>query len=123
MPGRESNAVAVYRRLLPYLRPHWLIVTAALVPAVIYGLLGAVVPLVMSEWIDALKDTVASADRAWQIPLLIAVLFPIRSAMDFLMVYGLAWVGRSVIRDLRAEVFGHYWRCRRATSIKDLRGY
>ena len=24
------------------------------------------------------------------------------------MVYGLAWVGRSVIRDLRAEVFGHY---------------
>ena len=24
------------------------------------------------------------------------------------MVYGLAWVGRSVIRDLRGEVFGHY---------------
>ena len=46
--------------------------------------------------------------RAWQIPLLIAVLFPIRGAMDFLMVYGLAWVGRSVIRDLRGEVFGHY---------------
>ena len=50
----------------------------------------------------------AYAERAWQIPLLIAVLFPIRGAMDFLMVYGFAWVGRSVIRDLRGEVFGHY---------------
>ena len=106
MPGRESNAFAVYRRLLPYLRPHWLIVVAAFVPALIYALLGAIVPLLMSEWIDALRDAVA--ERAWQIPLLIAVLFPIRSAMDFLMVYGLAWVGRSVIRDLRGEVFGHY---------------
>jgi ATP-binding cassette, subfamily B, bacterial MsbA len=28
--------------------------------------------------------------------------------MDFLMVYGLAWMGRSVIRELRGEVFGHY---------------
>ena len=49
---------------------------------------------------------------------LIAVLFPIRSAMDFVMVYGLAWMGRSVIRDLRSEVFGHYLACRRATSIR-----
>ncbi len=106
MSGRESNAVVVYRRLLPYLRPHWLLVVAAFVPAVIYSLLGAVVPVLLSQWIEALRDAVA--ERAWQIPLLIAVLFPIRSAMDFLMVYGLAWVGRSVIRDLRGEVFGHY---------------
>jgi ATP-binding cassette, subfamily B, bacterial MsbA len=28
--------------------------------------------------------------------------------MDFAMVFGLAWVGRSVIRDLRNEVFAHY---------------
>ena len=106
MSGRESNAVVVYRRLLPYLRPHWLLVVAAFVPAVVYSLLGAVVPVLLSQWIEALRDAVA--ERAWQIPLLIAVLFPIRSAMDFLMVYGLAWVGRSVIRDLRGEVFGHY---------------
>ncbi len=106
MSGRESNAVVVYRRLLPYLRPHWLLVVAAFVPAIVYSLLGAVVPVLLSQWIEALRDAVA--ERAWQIPLLIAVLFPLRSAMDFLMVYGLAWVGRSVIRDLRGEVFGHY---------------
>ena len=78
-------------------------------PAAIYALLGTLVPLLMSQWIDALKDVVLERrPSAWQIPLVIVVLFPIRSAMDFLMVYGLAWMGRSVIRDLRSEVFGHY---------------
>jgi ATP-binding cassette, subfamily B, bacterial MsbA len=104
----EPSAAATYRRLLRYLRPHAWIIAAALVPAAIYALLGTFVPLLLSQWVDAIKDTVLNADKAWQIPLAIAVLFPIRSAMDFLMVYGLAWMGRSVIRELRSEVFGHY---------------
>jgi subfamily B ATP-binding cassette protein MsbA len=83
-------------------------VVAAIVPATIYALLGTFVPLLLSQWVDALRDVVLNAESAWQIPLLIAILFPIRGAMDFLLVYGLAWVGRSVIRDLRSEVFGHY---------------
>src|SRR5688572_27497895 len=106
MSESAQNAASVYRRLLGYLRPHWLLVAAAFVPAVIYALVNTLVPLLMSQWIDALRDAVS--ERAWQIPLLIVVLFPIRGGMDFLMVYGLAWVGRSVIRDLRGEVFGHY---------------
>jgi subfamily B ATP-binding cassette protein MsbA len=108
MPQAESSAAATYRRLLRYLRPHVWIIVAALVPAAVYALLGTFVPLLLSQWVDALKDVVLNADRAWQIPLAIAVLFPIRAAMDFLMVYGLAWMGRSVIRELRGEVFGHY---------------
>jgi len=108
MPGADTNAVLVYRRLLGYLRPHLLIVVAAFVPAVIYALLGTFVPFLLSAWIEDLRDIVANADNAWQIPVLIVVLFPLRGLMDFLLVFGLAWVGRSVIRDLRNEVFGHY---------------
>jgi subfamily B ATP-binding cassette protein MsbA len=104
----EIDAVAVYRRLLRYLRPHWPILAAAIVPALIYAVVNTFVPLLMSEWIEGLLDAVRSSANAWQIPVLIAVLFPLRGVMDFLMVYGLAWVGRSVIRDLRNEVFGHY---------------
>jgi subfamily B ATP-binding cassette protein MsbA len=102
------NAAAVYRRLLGYLRPHRVRIAAYFVPAVIYSLLGAAVPVLMTWWVDALRDIVLNAERAWQIPVLIAVLFPLRSGADFLMVYGLAWIGRSVIRDLRSQVFGHY---------------
>jgi subfamily B ATP-binding cassette protein MsbA len=93
---------------LRYLRPHWLIVAAAVVPAAIYALLGTAVPLLMSGVVERLQDTAKNASSAWEIPVLIAVLFPIRSLMDFAMVFGLAWVGRSVIRDLRNEVFAHY---------------
>jgi subfamily B ATP-binding cassette protein MsbA len=28
--------------------------------------------------------------------------------MDFLTVYGLSWVGRSAVRDLRTELFRHF---------------
>jgi ATP-binding cassette, subfamily B, bacterial MsbA len=104
----NSEGVVTYRRLLRYLQPHWLIVAAAFVPAAIYALLGTAVPLLMSGFIESLEDTVRNPSTAWQIPLLIAVLFPIRGLMDFLMIYGLAWVGRSVIRDLRNEIFAHY---------------
>ncbi|HJR68909.1 MAG TPA: ABC transporter transmembrane domain-containing protein, partial [Gammaproteobacteria bacterium] len=108
MSESAQNAASVYRRLLGYLRPHRLLVAAAIVPATIYALLGTFVPLLLSQWADALRDVVLNAESAWQIPLGIAILFPLRSAMDFLMVYGLTWIGRSVIRDLRGEVFGHY---------------
>jgi subfamily B ATP-binding cassette protein MsbA len=107
MPEAAPNAMVVYRRLLRYLRPHWPKVAAVFVPAVIYALLGTLVPYLLSEWIAGLSDS-ANTDRAWQIPLLIVVAFPIRGAMDFVIVFGLAWVGRSVIRDLRNEVFAHY---------------
>jgi subfamily B ATP-binding cassette protein MsbA len=108
MPEAESSAAATYRRLLRYLRPHWLLVAAAVVPAAIYAVVGTAVPLLMSEFMRQLEDTARNAANAWQWPLIIAVLFPIRGTMDFLTVYGLAWVGRSVIRDLRSEVFAHY---------------
>lgn len=108
MPVAEVNAVAVYRRLLGYLKPHRLILAAQILPASVFAFVGTFVPLLMSQWIDGLLDLARDPSTAWQIPVLIAVLFPIRGAMDFVMVYGLAWVGRSVIRDLRNEVFGHY---------------
>jgi subfamily B ATP-binding cassette protein MsbA len=106
MSAVSPNAVSVYRRLLGYLRPHWPLVAAAVVPATIYAVVGTAVPLLMSEVIERLQD--AARQNAWQIPLLIAVLFPLRGTVDFLIVYGLAWVGRSVIRDLRSEIFAHY---------------
>jgi hypothetical protein len=48
MPQPEPSAAATYRRLLRYLRPHWLIVVAAVVPATIYAVVGIAVPLLMA---------------------------------------------------------------------------
>src|SRR4051812_37661842 len=107
LSGR-SDVIAVYKRLLAYMRPHWTIMALAIVPAAVYAILNTTVPLVMKEVISRLEHAAKAADQAWQIPVLIAVLFPLRAVMDFLTIYGLAWVGRSVIRDLRNELFAHY---------------
>jgi len=104
----RSDVVAVYRRLLGYMRPHWLIMVLAVLPASIYALLNTTVPLVMRELISQLENAAKASGHAWEIPVLIAVLFPLRAVMDFLTICGLAWVGRSVIRDLRNELFAHY---------------
>ncbi len=106
----EPSAAATYRRLLRHLRPYRLLVFAAVVPAALYALINTIVPLLLGEFVAQLQDTARNFTEAWQLPLLAAVVFPLRAAMDFLTVYGLAWVGRSVIRDLRNEVFTRYLR-------------
>jgi subfamily B ATP-binding cassette protein MsbA len=99
---------AIAQRLARYLRPHWFLIMAVVVPASIYAAINSFVPQLLSEAIKQLGDPARAAQNTWWVPLGIVVLFPIRSAMDFLTIYGLAWVGRSVIRDLRNELFKHY---------------
>jgi ATP-binding cassette, subfamily B, bacterial MsbA len=104
----DREAVVVYRRLLRYLYPHWRIVAAALVATIAHALANAGVPLLMNEVIERLENPGSATSPAWQIPLLIVVVFTVRSTTDFLTVYGLSWTGRSVIRDLREKLFDHY---------------
>jgi subfamily B ATP-binding cassette protein MsbA len=108
MPQAESSAAATYRRLLRYARPHWWIVAAAIVPAALYAAIGTTFPLLMTRIFEQLQDSARNGDGVWLIPLGLLVLFTIRCIMDVLTVYGLAWVGRSAIRELRGEVFAHY---------------
>ena len=107
LSGR-SDVVAVYKRLFGYMRPHWPIMALAIIPASVYAIFNTAVPFVMKEVIARLEHAAKAAEQAWEIPVLLAVLFPLRAAMDFLTIYGLAWVGRSVIRDLRNELFNRY---------------
>jgi subfamily B ATP-binding cassette protein MsbA len=108
MPQAESSAAATYRRLLRYARPHWWIVAAAIVPAAIYAAIGTTFPLLMTRIFEQLQDVARNGDNVWQLPLGLLLLFTIRCVMDVLTVYGLAWAGRSVIRELRGEIFAHY---------------
>ena len=108
MLGVTSDVVVIYRRLLRYVRPHWPMIAAAAGAAVVYALVSGVVPLLFKEVIEHLQSSGRSGANAWRIPLLIVVIFPIGTAMDFVAVYCLGWVGRSVIRDLRDQLFGHY---------------
>jgi ATP-binding cassette, subfamily B, bacterial MsbA len=107
-PRLNPEVVRVYRRLLAYVRPYWRVIVPAVVATTAYAGLSGVVPFFMEGVTDQLVNAALDDGNPYRLPLLIAVVFGLRAVMDFLTVYGLSWVGRSVIRDLRAELFGRY---------------
>jgi subfamily B ATP-binding cassette protein MsbA len=107
----NSEVALIYRRLLGYVRPHLRIVAFALSAAVVHALADASLPLVMEQVINRLQGLTEGAPWwAANIPLLIIVAYTVRASMDVTTVYFLNWVGRSAIRDLRAQLFNQFLR-------------
>jgi subfamily B ATP-binding cassette protein MsbA len=104
----DLNLRAIVRRLLGYIRPHRAIVAVSLAATAVQAVADAVVPLLMAQVVEQLQTGERSLGAALRVPVLIALIFPIRGIMDFAAQYGLSWVGRSVVQDLRRELFSRY---------------
>ncbi len=102
----DSGAAAVYRRLFSYVTPHWKVIATAVAAMVLYSGANAYMPFIIQDVMETLND----ADRSGggYLPLIILATTAVRGGTDFLAVYGLGWLGRRVIRDLRSEVFQRY---------------
>ena len=72
----------------------------------LYSGANAVVPFIMKAVIDTLGD--AGRSGGGYIPLMLLAAAAVRGTTDFVAVYGLGWLGRRVIRDLRSELFQKY---------------
>jgi len=106
----QSDVVGIYRRLLRYVKPHLKLLIVALVAAVIHAAADATLPLLMEQVGAYLADSQDVRPWARHIPLLIIVISMLRAVMDFVTVYFLSWVGRSVVRDMRGQLFEQYLR-------------
>ncbi|MDF1588395.1 MAG: lipid A export permease/ATP-binding protein MsbA [Gammaproteobacteria bacterium] len=100
------NAVTIYRRLLSYVKPYWLVFVAAIFAMALYaatetGLAALMKPLMDGSFVERDPDTIKL------IPLLLIGLFLIRGAANFMTEYGLGWIARNVIKTLRAQMFDH----------------
>lgn len=102
----KSGAVSVYRRLFTYVTPHWKVISAAVVAMVFYSAANAYVPFIIEDVIETLGDS--GRTGANYIPLILLATAAVRGVTDFAAVYGLGWLGRRVIRDLRGEMFQQY---------------
>ncbi len=102
----DSGAVTVYRRLTSYVTPHWRVIAVAIVAMLFYSAANGVVPFIMRDVIETLSDV--GRGGGTYIPLILLVTFAVRGSTDFIAVYGLGWLGRRVIRDLRGDVFQQY---------------
>ena len=106
MPAENPQyaGMAVYRRLLRYVRPYWIIFLLAISGMVLFALTEVGFAWIVQPTLD---DGFVNKDPeviAW-LPLAIIAIFGTRIIATFLSDYGMAWVARSVIRDMRSLMF------------------
>jgi subfamily B ATP-binding cassette protein MsbA len=113
--GFNTQSTAVLRRLLRYVRPYRFVLIPAGLAMIVYAIVTAAVPYffedLFADFQSRAQAGLTSGEgvlASLKLPLLIVAIFVLRGAMDFFTVYGLSWVGRSAVRDLRTELFRHY---------------
>jgi ATP-binding cassette, subfamily B, bacterial MsbA len=103
---KPDSDIALYRRLLAYAWPYRWVFLVALLGMTILSATSASFAALMRPLIDG---GFVNRDPAMItfLPLAIIGLFIVRALGNFLTHYGLAWVGRRVMFDLRQAMFGH----------------
>jgi ATP-binding cassette, subfamily B, bacterial MsbA len=106
-PLSTDAAGRVYRRLLEYARPHWGMFLIGVVGMVMFASSDYSLAWLVKTFLNE-----AFVERnmrvLWFVPGGIVVLFFIRSLGDYVSTYFPGWVGRQIIKAMRADLFAHY---------------
>ncbi|RKZ96393.1 MAG: lipid A export permease/ATP-binding protein MsbA [Gammaproteobacteria bacterium] len=98
------SASDIYRRLLTYVKPYWLVFIISIIAMLVFaatetGLAAMMKPLMDGSFVERDLDTIKF------IPLALIGLFIVRGVANFITSYGLGWIARNVIKNLRTEIF------------------
>jgi ATP-binding cassette, subfamily B, bacterial MsbA len=105
----SGNVMRVYRRLLGYVAPFWKMFSIAILGMIIYALTQPAFAALIKPLMD--ESFVAHDARSIRvIPAMVVGLFVLRGLSGFLSAYFISWVGRSVIKTLRAQAFSQLLR-------------
>ncbi|MCW9025558.1 MAG: lipid A export permease/ATP-binding protein MsbA [Gammaproteobacteria bacterium] len=105
----QLDGTAVYRRLLRYVKPYWKMFVLATFGMIIFAATEAGFARIIQPLFD---DGFVKKDPEvlqW-LPLVIIGIFAVRIVGSFLSDYGMNYVARSVIRDLRKKIFDQLLR-------------
>lgn len=105
-PRTQLDGMQAYRRLLGYVWPHWKVFLFALIGMAAFSATEAGFPLLMKPLVD---DSLIARDpeSIKLIPMLMIALFSVRIVVNFIATYCMSWVGRTVIKELRTDMFEH----------------
>lgn len=109
MQTDNNSSVAVYRRLLSYLKPYRLGFVAAIIGMIGYSAVDAAFIWSLQPFIDRgiqEKDT----DFLKLAPLIVILMFMLRGIFHFTATYCISWVGNQIVKDMRQQLFGHMMR-------------
>ena len=101
---KSNDATIIYRRLLKYSIPYWKVFVFAIIGMMIY----AATEVSFAQILEPMMDggfVEKDPDSMFWVPVLLVVIFSIRIVGNFLSEYGMAVIARSVIRDLRKNIF------------------
>lgn len=104
-----ENPGAVYRRLMSYARPHLGMFMIGVLGMAIFAATDSLLAYLVKVFLGGAfleKDPRV----LWIVPIGAVALFFLRGVGDYVSTYFPGWVGRQIIKTLRAELFGHYMR-------------
>jgi subfamily B ATP-binding cassette protein MsbA len=97
----------VYKRLLGYARPHWRVFAIGVVGMALSASVETAWAWLARMFLDG---TFVDHDPAQLrlVPLAVVAIFFVRGVGDYVSSYAPGWVGRQVVKRLRADLFRHY---------------
>ena len=105
----QSDAAAVYRRLLGYARPHLGMFAIGVLGMATFASTDAALAYLVQRFLGgAFVDP--DPRIVWVVPIGAVVLFFLRGVGDYVSNYFPGWVGRQIIKAMRADLFAHYLR-------------
>ena len=97
-----SPSLALYRRLLTYVRPYWWAFALALIGMLIVAAGDTLMAYMVMPIIQKLQNP--DPEMTVQLPLAVVAVFLLRGLGSFMSEYGMAWTGHRVVFDLRREM-------------------
>lgn len=114
----DPHARTTYFRLLRYLRPYWGMFAASAFAMLLYALSQPAFAALVRPLLNGSFEHARVPYLDW-IPLIIVGIFLIRGLAGFWATYGMSWVGRRVIQQVRSELFARlvHWPAERYDQI------
>lgn len=106
MSNNETTMTAktLYRRLLTYVKPYWLVFAAAILAMAVFAATETALAALLKELLDG-GFVEQDPDIIKLLPLGLIAIFLVRGVASFITGYGLGWIARNVIKNLREEMF------------------
>jgi len=101
-PVHDSRAL--YSRLMGYVKPYWRMFGLSIIALIVAAATEPLLPALFKPLLD--EGFVAkNKDFIHWIPVLLLGLFVVRGVANFVSIYCMAWVGSSLVMDLRTAMF------------------
>lgn len=102
--NKSENGIEIYKRLASYALKHWRYLILAVIGLIIAALTQPLFAAYMKPLLDGTFMEKDPEVIRWA-PVAILVIFLLRGIASFLASYSMAWVGRSVVTEIRTEIF------------------